>query len=935
VPESKVSTAAARRLRFTRPLATVAICAGLLAGCNDSPDAMLASAKEYLAKDDISAAGIQLKNALQKDGSIAEARYLLGTVNQRQGDIQGAIKEFRRAAELGYPEKEVAPALARVLVQAGEFDQVLKDFAGRKLDDPVAQGRLLAAVGDAHLSKSEIDKARLAYEAALAANPEDVWARIGLGRAKLVRGDLDGAMREADAAVAKQPDVADGHALRGDVLIARDQADDAAAALENAVREKPGAVNYHFALVSLLLRENKLDAAEQRLAEMKKAAPKHPLTLYLQAFIDFRKNRLPEARDGLEAALAVAPDFLPAQVLAGAVYVRLKDHVRAQQHLGLVLARVPAQPLTRRLLAFSQLASGEPARALQTLEPMLDEGVSDKATLTLAGQIHLANGDFARASEYLEKASAGDPDDAVARTRLGVSRLIGGDATRAFSDLEAASELEGNTGQAETALILAHLRRGEFDQALAAQQQLEQKQPDNPQTYNLKGGVLMAKKDVAGARAAFEKALELKPDLLAAAINLVRIDLSEKRPEDARKRLERFISNNPRSVDGHLVLADLLARSGAKAEDVQAVLERAVSASPAAVAPKVALARHHLTTKDNKKALTLAQEIASANPNDPLAIGTLARVQAAVGDHQQAISSFNKLVSLQPKATRPLVELSDVQRLVKDRAGAEQSLRRALSLKADQIDAQQRLISLMVEDRRIEDAVEVARTVQKQRPDEVTGFVFEGDIHLTAGKPGDAVPALRKALDKSPEAGNIAVKLHSAQMGAGKRAEADKLAASWLRAQPRDLVMRGYLAERALAEKRLDDAEKLYREMIEVRPDNPLVLNNLAWVAGQRKDPEAIAIAERALALAPDSPAILDTIGMLQIERGAREEGLANLQKAVSLAPGVGALRLNLARAYLKVERKDDARQEIDAVLKQAREGTPLHAEATSLRQGL
>jgi len=80
---------------------------------------------------------------------------------------------------------------------------------------------------------------------------------------------------------------------------------------------------------------------------------------------------------------------------------------------------------------------------------------------------------------------------------------------------------------------------------------------------------------------------------------------------------------------------------------------------------------------------------------------------------------------------------------------------------------------------------------------------------------------------------------------------------------------------------------------------------------------------------------VLDTLGTLQVESGASEVGLTNLRKAVSLAPNAGALRLNLAKAYLKLDRKDDARKELDMLLKQFPEESPLHAQAVALKQGL
>jgi predicted Zn-dependent protease len=146
--------------------------------------------------------------------------------------------------------------------------------------------------------------------------------------------------------------------------------------------------------------------------------------------------------------------------------------------------------------------------------------------------VFLANGDFERSEEHFERAAKAAPEDARARTRLGVARMAGWRRRRAFADLERLADGRGAI-QADLALVMAHLRRGETDKALAAQAELERKQPDNPLVHNLRGGLMLAKRDVPAARAAFEKALARQPDYLAAAVNLARLDLAERVP-DAR-----------------------------------------------------------------------------------------------------------------------------------------------------------------------------------------------------------------------------------------------------------------------------------------------------------------------------------------------------------------------------------------------------------------
>lgn len=916
-----------------RRVLAIVLCAGLLTACSESPDEMLASARSYLAKNDVSAASIQLKNALQQDGNIAEARFLLGTISLGQGDVAGALRDLQRAQDLGYPSAQVAPHLARALVLSGSADKVIADFGTLTLEDPLAQAQVLKALGDAHMAKGERDKGRAMYEAALVSNPENGEARLGLAFTMVFAGESDSALAEIDKIIAANPKAADANALRADILLGMNRKDEARSALEAAIAVQPRNANYHFALISLILRDGAIDDAERHLEAMKAVAAKNPLTQYLSAFIDFRKDRLTTARESIDAVLRVSPDYLPAQLLAGSIYLKLEQHVQAQRYLETVLARDPGQALARRLLAASLLSTGDATRAREVVKPLTDTA-SDATTMTLAGQIHLATGDIDNASAFFARAVDASPEDAGARTRLAIARMSAGDTERALADLESATELEGGTGQPEFALVLAHLRSGAYDEALKAQQQLELKQPQNPQTYNVKGGILMAKRDLSGARAAFGKALELNPAFLSAAVNLARIDLAENKVADAKQRFERLIVANPTSVDAYLLLAELQLRTADAPADILATLERGLKANPTSMSAKLAIARFHLSQRDMAKALAVAQEVVAANPNDPLPLSVLAEAQLAAGDRQQAIASYNRLVALQPSAPQPLVALANAQSINGDRGGATQSLRRALAIQPDYLDAQQRLFALFAQERKFDEAVAIARDVQKQRPEAAQGFVMEGDVLMARERWAEAVQAFESAFGKAAS-GELAAKLHTARTRAGKVTEADTALTEWIAANPADLVARGYRAERAIAEQRLEAAEKDYREILVINPDNALTLNNLAWVAGQLGRADAVELGERALRLAPDNAAVLDTLGLLLIKKGEHDKGLAMLERAVELAPRSGALKINLVNAYIELGKKDEARTRLDEVLKEAPADSPLYVEATRLRQGL
>ncbi|WP_407278410.1 XrtA/PEP-CTERM system TPR-repeat protein PrsT [Aromatoleum evansii] len=923
--------------RSKRRIALALVISGLIAGCGASPDSMVGSARDYLAKSDLQAASIQLKNALQENPKLAEARYLLGDVNLRQGNPVAAEKEFRRAIELGVSVEQVSPLLARAMVQMGQFDQVIKEFAATELQDPVANARLWASIGDAYLERKDPSKAREAFELALKSNADDVPARIGFGRMKYLTGDVDGAFAEAEAVLARGAageEAGDAHALRANVLLSRKQVDEGLAALREAVKGRPSSVAYHFALISLLLERGDMSEAAERLAAMEKVAPKHPLTHYLFALHDFRSSKTASAREHIAETVRLAPEYLPGRMLAGLIHASLNEHVLAREHLAMVVGRTPQNRTARVGLARLEFGAGDPQKAMDTLKPLLSEKNPDAGSLQLAARIQLAQGKLDAAADTYERLVAVRPSDELARTQLGVARLLDGDSAAGLSDLETASTLEGSSGAADFALVMVHLRQGEIDKAAAAQRRLEEKRPDDPRTYMLQGGIALARRDLAGARLSFEKALSLKSDYLPAAVNLARIDLAERKPAEALERVEGIVAKHPDNVAASLLLANLQKATGAAPDKVRATLERASRAMPGEATPKLALAAEALGQRDAKKAISIVQEVIAAHPDDPRAHEMMGRAQLLAGDHQQAIAAFSKQAGLQPKLPAPLIHLADAQQLAKDSAAAEQTLRRALGLKQDLLEAQQRLAALLAATKRLPDAIGIARMVQKQKPKSPAGWNLEGDLYLLAKDYASAVTAFRKSLDVR-RATETVIKLHSAQILAGRAADAEKTIAEWLRHKPKDLRVHTYLAERALGERKLEEADRLYRKIDEIRPDTPQVLNNLAWIAGLRGDPKAVVLAERAVTLAPENPAILDTLGVLQIKSGQTEKGIENIRKAVSLAPAAPALRLSLAKAYVTLGRREDATKEVDALLEALPQNSPLRAEVTAMREKL
>lgn len=921
-----------RRFRPSR-LMGVLLSAALLAGCGSNPEEMIASARSYLEKDDPNAAVIQLKNALQEKPDLPEARYLLGKINYERGDLAGAVKELQFALRLGYDESLVTPLLARALVRQGQREEVIRTYTGTALKDPKALSDLLTVLGDARISTNR-DEATRDYREALKANPDNALAKVGLARAQALDGKFGDALRALDEILAQTPKVPEAHATRAEVLFASGRLDDGLAALKQAIALQPKNPNLRFALVSTLLQARRVDEGKASLAEMKGAIGASPVLTYLQAYVDFLEDRLAPSRDGLQEVIKVAPDYMPARLLAGSVFFRLNDQLQAQVNLNKVLEAAPGNPVARRLLVMSYLAQRDAARAIEALQPLLESYPDAPEVLTLAGQAYLLAGDFERSSAYFAKQVERHPEDARARTRLGISRLAAGEVDAGLADLGQASALDTDAGYADFARVTALLREGKFDDALAAQTVLEKKLPDSPLTHNLRGGILLGKGDQEGARKAFEAALKVDPGFLPAATNLARIEFRAGKADAARAIYQRMLDKSPKRADIQLALAELEMAAGGSFETISGLLRSAVTNAPELLAPKLLLTDYLLRTQHRTEALAAAREAQTAAPAHPTVLRLLGHAQMANGDFQQATTAFQKRVSLEANNAEALLDLGRAQYMSGDAKSAEATLRKSLAVRQDLFEAQRLLISILIADKRFDEPVTLAKGIQKQLPASGLGFVFEGDVHAAKNDWKAALPLFEKAHKLTPS-GLTVVRLHAALARNQRGKEADKLAADWLAAHPKDLTTLSYTAEYLLSQQRLDEAFKLYRQINELTPDNALVLNNLAWIASEKKDPQAKEYGERALALAPDNPAILDTVGMIEVAGGGVAAGVKKLEKAHQLAPKSSMVTLNLAKAYIKAGRAGEARELLNALTGEYPVGHRIHEEASALRKTL
>ena len=133
---------------------------------------------------------------------------------------------------------------------------------------------------------------------------------------------------------------------------------------------------------------------------------------------------------------------------------------------------------------------------------------------------------------------------------------------------------------------------------------------------------------------------------------------------------------------------------------------------------------------------------------------------------------------------------------------------------------------------------------------------------------------------------------------------------------PGSIPGRLLLAELETTEGRTAAAIEQYRKVLALDDKNAMALNGLAYQLADSGQPdEAIKYAQKAKEVAPDSPAVDDTLGWTYFRKGMYAMAVTHLESATA-KEGTARRKYHLAMAYVKAGDPKRGRQTFEAALK-------------------
>jgi putative PEP-CTERM system TPR-repeat lipoprotein len=452
-----------------------------------------------------------------------------------------------------------------------------------------------------------------------------------------------------------------------------------------------------------------------------------------------------------------------------------------------------------------------------------------------------------------------------------------------------------------------------FDRALETVAALEAKRPGNVAIFNLRGAIYSASGDFANARKWYERALEVKPTSMVAAMNLAELDLREKNPDAARRRFQSILAIDQANAEAMLGLAGVAEATGQESEYIS-WLNKSSKAAPRMPNPRVLLAKYYLQKNDLLRALTVAREGQIVSPDNPEVLDVLGTIELAARETDNAVATYSRLAGLLPDNPVAQYRLATAQAANSNIDAARSSLNKALTLKPDYLPAEILLASAELDAGRFREALKITQQIEEKHPESASGFALQGNVLMAQKQFAPALQAYERAFTIN-KTGLLMIKVHQALSAAGNLKEADARLRQWFKDQPNDVIARLYLAQTYLKARQNKQAIEQYQLLLQADPANIRALNDLAWLYQQEKDPRAVATAEQGYKLGPDDADIIDTLAWILVEQGNTTRGLELLQKAAQKAPASAEIRYHLAVALAKSGNKARARQELQDLL--------------------
>ncbi|RKH03459.1 tetratricopeptide repeat protein [Corallococcus sp. CA047B] len=502
--------------------------------------------------------------------------------------------------------------------------------------------------------------------------------------------------------------------------------------------------------------------------------------------------------------------------------------------------------------------------------------------LTQLGEEYARLGDLDRAERELRRAVEKSPAYYPAHVLLGRVLMESGRLTRARQHLRRAMTLRLRDPEAYLVLSQLHLDAKAPDEAVKVVEALAHALPGEASGYRRLGLALAERGDTARAERLLTKAAERDPGDVEVWSTLARMYEEAGRAKEAEDALARALEADPDSREVLLSAGRAALKSGSVTR-ARAYFDRLLSLSSS---PELAVrvAFSYLSAHESAAAEAVLDAARKDAPDEP----RLAYYAGLVAERMRRFSTAaTAFADVPPNAEVFLdarVRRARCLSLAGDHARALVLYRAAV--KETPEDPELRVAHARALERS-GSAAKAEGVLREALGGEGAAMAYEALAALLErqGRPAEALTLLRDAVARSPKDQDLLFSLGAALDRQGDVAGALSRMRMVLAVAPEHSAAMNFIGYLLAQHGRdLDEAERLVRRALALRPDSAAYVDSLGWVYFQRGEArKAVELLERAVELAPDEPAILEHLGDAYLKAARASDAAASWKRALDV----------------------------------------------------
>jgi len=699
---------------------------------------------------------------------------------------------------------------------------------------------------------------------------------LSKGKSYMSTHDYSRAVLEFKNAVSAVPKDADAYYQLALAELQANRTAEAVSALRSATQLNPNhsAAQLKLAELMIMARTPELaEQAEQRLQSVLNVHPNDKDALYALAAVTAERGHSGDAEGYLRKIIALDPQFLNASVSLASLRKAAKDSAEAEAILLKSVENNRKSPSAQTVLALFYESARKPAKAEKALNAALRLEPANAVALSELARLLEDSGRQAEAAQTYHKIS--QLADRQFRPAYGIFLLQRGDLAGAIAEFQSILKENPDDRASRSRLITAYL--------------LSNRSSD--------------------AEAVLDSALKQNSKDVPALVERGKLLLAARKVSEAEECARRALTYEPSYVEAHVLLAAIHQVNGSLSQQRQELSE-ALRLQPNLQQVRLNLAAALISAKDPAGAIELLKQAPDNQKSDPAVM--IMRIWALInsGDLPEArklveagLRPGNSALSA-PLRAEMLLQDGLLKLAAKNYPAAKSSFSESLRLSPEDIRSLKGLVAVYAVQKQTESAIAAVRDHAAKHPNSSETESLLASLFLARGDQRQA----RIAFQAAKAAGDVSANLQLARLDMleNKPAEARAEVAEILKADPQNSQANFVLGLIEDAAGNLKAAEVQFRTVVAADPSNAQALNNLAYDLIRTGDDtrDALAFAQKAKGLLPDSPTVQDTLGWAYYANGMYQEARRELESAVERDKRP-SIRYHLGLVYRKLGDKE------------------------------